>query len=113
MKYLMTQEELEQLIGLQPATEPLPDLTVVYFTATWCGPCRALNTAHLEEALPEINWLKCDVDQNNYSPGYCGVRSIPTFITIYKKKIVNTFTSSNTENVELTLRNLINKLASE
>jgi len=53
------------------------------------------------------------VDQNNYSPGYCGVRSIPTLITIYKKKIVNTFTSSNTENVELTLRNLINKLTSE
>ena len=111
----MTQEEFEQLIGVQPVPlgVVLPPLTVVYFTATWCGPCRRLDMNHLETSFPEVNWLKCDVDQNNYTPGYCGVRGIPTFLLISNKKIVHTFTSSDTDMVELTLRNEINKLTSQ
>jgi thioredoxin-like negative regulator of GroEL len=53
----------------------------------------------LEEVLPEVNWLKCDVDQNNYTAGYCGVRSIPTFLIVADKKIVGTLSSSDTQKV--------------
>ncbi len=97
----MTQEEYEQLIGLQPVPEGtvLPNFTVIYFTATWCGPCRKLDVNALESAHPDVNWLKCDVDQNNYTPGYCNVRSVPTFLVVKDKKVGNMFQSNNTEAV--------------
>jgi thioredoxin-like negative regulator of GroEL len=99
MKYLLTQEEFEQLIGKQPSTDPLPRFTVVYFTATWCGACRALDMNRLETSFPAVNWLKCDVDQNNYTPGYCQVRAIPTFLIVADTKILGTLKSNNTDQV--------------
>jgi thiol-disulfide isomerase/thioredoxin len=68
MKLLETQEQFEQLLGKIPADEkePLPRFTVVYFTASWCGACRSLNLKELEAAHPQVNWLKCDIDENDY-----------------------------------------------
>jgi thioredoxin 1 len=106
MKYLMTQEEFEQLIGVQPVPEgtTVPPFSVIYFTATWCGACRRLNMPALEAALPEVNWLKCDVDQNNYTGGYCGVRSIPSFIIVKDKKVSEIFQSTSNDAVEKWIR---------
>jgi thioredoxin-like negative regulator of GroEL len=106
MKYLMTQEEFEQLIGRQPVPEGtvLPKITVIYFTAAWCGACRRLNMPALEEALPQVNWLKCDIDQNNYTPGYCGVKSIPSFVLVKDLVPTEPFTSAKNETVEAWIR---------
>jgi thiol-disulfide isomerase/thioredoxin len=96
MKYLDTQEELEALIGrgyYESETE-LPDLTIIWFTAEWCGPCKKVPIQQLMDEFP-ANWLKCDVDRNSYTPGYCNIRSIPTFLVIYKKQILGTKGGSN------------------
>lgn len=101
MKLLISHVEFEQLIGVQdpdPGVK-LPFFTVIYFTANWCGACRALDLDAIEAAVPGANWLKCDIDQNDYTPGYCGVRSIPTFIVVCNKKVVDTFSSNNTQKV--------------
>jgi thioredoxin-like negative regulator of GroEL len=101
MKLLISHIEFEQLIGVQdpdPGVK-LPFFTVIYFTAGWCGACRALDLAAIEAAVPGANWLKCDIDQNDYTPGYCGVRSIPTFIVVCNKKVVDTLSSNNTQKV--------------
>jgi thioredoxin 1 len=102
----MTQEEFEQLTGVQPVPEgaTVPPFSVIYFTATWCGACRRLNMPALEAALPEVNWLKCDVDQNNYTGGYCGVRSIPSFIIVKNKKVSEIFQSTSNDAVEKWIR---------
>jgi thioredoxin-like negative regulator of GroEL len=96
MKYLMEQAEFETLIGRgeYPDAE-VPPYTVVYFTANWCGACRAIDVNALMEAHPNVNWLKCDVDQNNYTAGYCSIRSIPSFIAVKNKKIAGTLQSNN------------------
>jgi thioredoxin-like negative regulator of GroEL len=101
MKLLISQVEFEQLIGLQEpdAGTVLPNFTVVYFTAGWCSACRRLDLTAIENATPGANWLKCDVDSNNYTAGYCGVRSIPTFLIVADKKIVGTYSSSNSLDV--------------
>jgi thioredoxin 1 len=106
----MTQEEFEVLIGRAEPTEndlPVPSVSVVYFTATWCGPCRSIRTTELESELPEVNWLKCDIDQNNYTPGYCNISNIPTFLVIKNKTILGKFSASNTETIVTNIRRLI------
>jgi len=101
MKLLISQIEFEQLIGLQePELETVyPHFTVIYFTAGWCGACRALDLDAIQAAVPGANWLKCDIDQNDYTAGYCGIRSIPTFLIIHNKKVIEKFSSNNTQKV--------------
>ena len=100
MRYLTDQAELEELIGVgeKPAVpKALPRVTVVYFTAKWCGACRSLNLDALESATPSVNWLKCDIDQNDYTAGYCGVRAIPSFLAIVDKKVAGLIQDNNTD----------------
>lgn len=102
----MTQEEFEQLIGVQPVPDntPVPAFSVIYFTAPWCGACRRLNIPALEQALPTVNWLKCDIDQNTYTGGYCGIRAIPTFLIVKNMKVGETLQSTSNEKVEEWIR---------
>jgi thiol-disulfide isomerase/thioredoxin len=95
MKALLTQDDFEQYLGIKEFDGFLPDLTVILFSASWCGPCRKIDTVMLETQFV-ANWLKCDIDQNDYTAGYCGIRSIPSFLVIYKKKIIDIKQSSNT-----------------
>jgi len=101
MKPLISQVEFEQLIGRQepePGTK-LPSFTVIYFTAGWCSACRSLDLDALEKGVPGANWLKCDIDQNDYTPSYCGVRSIPTFLIVDDKNVIGMLSSNKTQKV--------------
>jgi thioredoxin-like negative regulator of GroEL len=101
MRLLISQVEFEELIGLQepePGTV-VPNFTVIYFTASWCSACRRLDMGAVEAATAGANWLKCDVDQNNYTAGYCGIRSIPSFIIVSDKKVVGTLQSTDNQKV--------------
>jgi len=97
----MKQDHFEKMIGRAPLEdgESIPRYIVVYFTATWCGPCRSVRPAELEAALPTVTWLKCDIDQNDYTAGYCGVRSIPSFLVIKDMKIMGKFSATDTESI--------------
>jgi len=98
MKNLTDQDEFEMLIGRTNSIHPIPFLSVIWFTAKWCGPCKKVDIVSLEENFP-ANWLKCDIDDNQYTPGFCGIRSIPTFLVIYKTKILGTISSSVTSEI--------------
>jgi thioredoxin-like negative regulator of GroEL len=108
MGSLDTHHELEVLLGRLPRSEeegaaaaaaPLPAVTAIYFTARWCTACKKLDIPAIQAAFPNVHWLKCDVDVNTYSPGFCGVRSIPSFMLINNQRPTAAFTSSSTEKV--------------
>jgi thioredoxin 1 len=101
MKLLFSQIEFEKLIGLQEPEqgEVIPEFSVIYFTASWCGPCRRLDSKSVEEAFPGVNFLKCDIDENNYTPGYCGITKIPTFMVVSKGKVGEQLQSSDAKTV--------------
>ena len=99
MKNLGTQQDFEVLMGRLPSTTPPPDLNVVYFTAAWCGACKRLSMSGIEAVFPDVNFLKCDVDANDYTPGFCGVRAIPAFVVVKKGKVVGPFQSSDNKEV--------------
>jgi hypothetical protein len=110
MKYLDSQEELEALIGRGGSYDgEIPDLTIIWFSAEWCGPCKKIPISQLMSEFP-ANWLKCDVDRNKYSPGYCNIRTIPSFMVIYKTKILGTKGSSSIIELNEWFRTILSNL---
>lgn len=110
MKLLETQAEFESLWFHSSAPDDLSaPKWIVYFTAGWCKPCKALDLDRLETAAADahIPIYKCDDDINNYTGGFCGVRSFPTFIYCKPKTIVSTFRSNKTESVVEWIQTLV------
>lgn len=100
MTDLQTQDQLEALLrrGEYKDAQVAP-LVAIYFTADWCGACRRLNLGQILAQFPQVHWYVCDVDANNYSAGFCGVRSIPSFMLIVNGKPSQLFTNSDTNSV--------------
>lgn len=86
MKSLPSQEFLESLIVRKETDKPKAVNIIIYFTATWCSACKAIDMKKMEGLRSDIAWLKCDVDDMEYSTQYCGVRSIPAFLLIKNGK---------------------------
>ena len=110
MRSLTSHEEFEGLLGRgEYVPEKLPELSIVYFTASWCNACRSLDLPLIESENDNINWLKCDVDLNPHTTGYCEVRSIPYFLAVKNKMIVGKFQSGNSIKVIEWVNNLYSK----
>jgi thioredoxin-like negative regulator of GroEL len=88
---------LEQM--LQNNLPKQPPLCMIYFTATWCGPCNGLPLDEITSLNPDIHWFICDIDQNRYSSGYCGINSVPSFMGIVNGKPVQPLSSSTPSNI--------------
>jgi len=99
MTLLRTQEEFEVLLGRVPTDKPIPSFVIVYFTAKWCNACKKLNLEEIQRTAAKATWLKCDIDENDYTAGYCGIRNIPTFLVIRDKKVMGQLGDSRTEKV--------------
>jgi thioredoxin-like negative regulator of GroEL len=95
MTNLPSQEFFESLIKRNISRQFEP-LIVILFTASWCGPCRRIDKSYLMELDNRIKWYKCDVDENDYTPGYAGVRNIPAFLAIVNGQPQPLFVSSDT-----------------
>jgi thioredoxin-like negative regulator of GroEL len=93
---LENQQQFEAL--LNPANKN-PEAVVVYFTAPWCGACTRLDHELIQKSVPQVTWYKCDIDQNKYTLGYCGLQKIPSFAIIKNSKFLGKFTSSDTSTV--------------
>jgi thioredoxin-like negative regulator of GroEL len=71
-------------------------LVIVYFTARWCGACKRLDIPTLMGIRADAIWYKCDVDENPYTPGYCGISTIPAFQAISHGRPLPLFSNSDT-----------------
>jgi len=96
MTPLPNQEFFESLIQKNVPHEPI---VLIKFTATWCGPCKRIDTNLLLSLSDRIVWYECDLDENDYTPGYCGVKSIPCFLAIVNGVPQPIFQSSDTAKV--------------
>jgi thioredoxin-like negative regulator of GroEL len=97
MDLLETQEQFEAIYNDTSKTTSF----IVYFTAAWCNPCKALDILAIVNAanLRQIPIYKCDVTINEYTVGYCGVRSFPTFQYMKPRKPLSELKSNNTNDV--------------
>jgi hypothetical protein len=101
MILLHNQTLFEALIGRGETVDQkeIAPTSIIYFTARWCGACKRLDLTRLIGAYPLVAWYKCDIEDNDYTPGFCGIRKIPTFMIIRNKKILGTLGSADTEQV--------------
>jgi thiol-disulfide isomerase/thioredoxin len=82
MTHLETQEEFESLLKWKQGD---PEVVIIYFTAKWCGPCKAVRLFDIIKSTPaNIKWYVCDIDENDYTAGYCGVSKIPSWLAVVK-----------------------------
>lgn len=80
-------------------------LSILYFTATWCGPCRVM--APLFEKLaqkhPQVVFLKLDIDQLGSVAQEWNVTSVPTFFFVKNGKTVDTVVGADRNGLERTI----------
>ena len=65
-----------------------------YFSATWCGPCKAFKPIMNEIANEGYSVEFIDVDQSQELAAKYGVRSVPTTIIEEGGTVVNRFVGS-------------------
>ena len=76
---------------------------VVDFTATWCGPCKAIapvfeDLSNMSECK-DLLFVKVDVDKAEELSSLCNVSAMPTFQAYYKKKKIHEFTGASKDNL--------------
>lgn len=76
MRELTQVAEFQRLID---SGEPF----VVWFGATWCGPCREVDAAEVEKQAKRLRLaiFHCDVDSGKKIASLCGITKIPTFMS--------------------------------
>ena len=81
-------------------------LVVVDFTATWCGPCQRIAPvfAKLAEEMPDVVFVKVDVDENEDTAQACGIQSMPTFQFYKSKAKVAEFSGADEEKIRATIK---------
>ncbi|EPY30971.1 thioredoxin 1 [Strigomonas culicis] len=59
-------------------------MTVVCFSAVWCGPCKTIETdlEKLTYSFPNIRFAKVDADSNAEIVTKCKVIQLPTFMLV-------------------------------
>ena len=72
-------------------------LTVIDFSATWCGPCKMIAPLfkELSEAIDDVVFLKVDVDENPDTAAKYSVSAMPTFLFIKRGVVVDRLMGAN------------------
>lgn len=72
-------------------------LSVVYFTAAWCGPCQRIAPlyAQLAKENPSVSFVKVDVDEMSDITAEAGVNAMPTFHFVKASKVVDTIVGAD------------------
>ncbi|GAA0155267.1 oxidoreductase [Lithospermum erythrorhizon] len=78
------------------------NLIVVDFTASWCGPCRFISPflGELAKKLPNVTFLKVDVDELKSVAQDWAIEAMPTFMFLKEGKIVDTVVGAKKEELQ-------------
>ena len=58
---------------------------ILYFSATWCGPCKTLGPIIQESTTEGVIYDKIDVDSNPELSAQYGIRNIPALVLVDNK----------------------------
>ncbi|KAJ8771979.1 hypothetical protein K2173_027156 [Erythroxylum novogranatense] len=77
-------------------------LAILYFTATWCGPCRFISPAFtsLASKYPKAVFLKLDIDEARDAAARWNISSVPTFFFIKNGKEIDKVVGADKSGLE-------------
>ena len=78
---------------------------ILYFTASWCAPCKALSPI-MDSLQGQINFDKIDVDTNTDLSAQYGVRGVPSLVLVENGNEVGRLVGAQTKE---TILNFYNK----
>ncbi|KAF8582042.1 DUF1000-domain-containing protein [Ramaria rubella] len=86
LKQIGSQNELDSLLE-----DKKNGLVVVYFHATWCGPCHAISPIYtrLSDTYRRVTFSKVDVDDVQSVAQKYSIAAMPTFLFIKNKTVVD------------------------
>lgn len=84
-------------------------LVVVYFTASWCGPCQRIGPhfESLSNKYTQAIFLKVDIDQCRETAESHHVSAVPTFIFFRSKAKLSTLRGADPATLEAKIQELL------
>ena len=80
----------------------------LFFTASWCGPCKSIKPKIDEIAgkiiNPNVIFYKIDISENEELADKMNITSVPTFVLIKDGKIIKHFVGANLKYVHELLK---------
>lgn len=87
------------------------NIVVIDFSATWCGPCKAIAPIYEQMAgsaeYSNVVFLKVDVDDVAEIAHKYDVMSMPTFVFLKKSAVVERFSGASVQKLTQTLNSLL------
>ena len=91
-------------------------LSLLYFTASWCGPCQKikpfleeLSIALKEKGKYNIEFYKIDIDKNEDFCNKCDIKSVPTFFIMNGKNLLSSLNGSDKDKLSEMIIETFNK----
>lgn len=103
VKYLEPGDEFQYLMTQVPN-----QLIVLDFTASWCGPCRAISP-HLDKLslnYPNVLFYKVDIDTFPELATQLKVSGVPNFKFIMNGRLLHEFSGANLQMLQHSVDNL-------
>ncbi|EFA82952.1 thioredoxin [Heterostelium album PN500] len=83
---------------------------IIYYTATWCGPCRMMAKpfSDLSDQYQGITFIKADIDACSEYPPVANISGVPAFFGYNGTTLIGNFAGAN----QNSLKDLCNKVQS-